>query len=82
MSAAASGAGVDLDSGADIVMGQFTADRDRRPHAAVDVYVPLHSACAGHGRLAATASNDVVEPGSGDLTALVSRSASFAARVA
>ena len=54
----------DLDTCADInvLMEPARADRDARLHAAVDVYVPLHAACAGHERLARRAGNAVVEP--------------------
>jgi glycosyltransferase involved in cell wall biosynthesis len=52
-------AGADLDAGADIdvIMEPLRGDRDARLHAAVDAYVPLHAACAGHRRLAAAAGN-------------------------
>jgi glycosyltransferase involved in cell wall biosynthesis len=60
--AAAAEAGVDLDTAGDInvLMEPLQADRDRRLHAAVDAYVPLHPACAGHERLAREAGNRVV----------------------
>jgi len=56
---AADAAGADLDRGADIdvIMEPMRGDRDSRLHAAVDAYVPLHAACAGHRRLAAAAGN-------------------------
>ena len=43
------------------------ADRDVRLHAAVDAYVPLHAACAGHERLAHEAGTPVITLGSGEL---------------
>jgi glycosyltransferase involved in cell wall biosynthesis len=66
---AAAAAGVDIDAGGDInvLMEPARGDRDVRLHAAVDVYVPLHAACAGHKRLAHEAGNAVLEPGSGAL---------------
>ena len=52
--AAAAAAGVDLDACADIRSCASTRSpgRDAALHAAVDAYVPLHDACAGHVRLA------------------------------
>ena len=64
--AAAAAAGVDLDSVADIdllVRPLAAGDDDRLLHAAVDAYVPLHDACAGHVRHARAAGTDVVELG-------------------
>ncbi len=49
------------------------ADRDRRLHAAVDTYVPLHPACGGHERLAREAGNRIMAPG--DLAALLTPAA-------
>ncbi len=37
------------------------ADRDLRLQAAVDAYVQLHAACAGHARLAREAGNRVID---------------------
>lgn len=53
--------GIDLDACADIAIlrEHATPGRDAELHAAVDAYVPLHAACAGHRRLAGGA---VVEP--------------------
>ena len=62
---AAERAGVDLEAVADIdllVRPLAAGDDDRLLHRAVDAYVPLHSACAGHIRHAAAASVAVVEP--------------------
>jgi glycosyltransferase involved in cell wall biosynthesis len=72
--AAADAAGVDLDTGADInvLMEPFRADRDRRLHAAVDAFVPLHPAAAGHSTLARLAGNAVLEPCTEALRALIS----------
>jgi glycosyltransferase involved in cell wall biosynthesis len=63
--AAAEAAGVDLDAVADIdllVRPLEAGDDDRLLHAAVDVYVPLHDACAGHLRHARAAGTAVVDP--------------------
>jgi glycosyltransferase involved in cell wall biosynthesis len=53
--------GIDLDACADIaILREYaTPGRDAELHAAVDAYVPLHAACAGHRRRARAA---VVEP--------------------
>jgi hypothetical protein len=53
--------GIDLDACADIAILREHAvpGRDAALHAAVDAYVPLHAACAGHRRMAGAA---VVEP--------------------
>jgi glycosyltransferase involved in cell wall biosynthesis len=63
--AAAAAAGVDLDACADInvLISAHTPDRDARLHAAADVYVPLHAACAGHVRLAHAHGSAVLTPG-------------------
>jgi hypothetical protein len=70
---AAAQSGADLDSGADInlLMEPFRADRDRRLHAAVDVYVPLHAACAGQVRLARAAYNEIVSLERGELGGII-----------
>jgi glycosyltransferase involved in cell wall biosynthesis len=63
---AAEAAGVDLDAVADIdllVRPLEAGDDDRLLHAAVDAYVPLHDACAGHLRHARAAGSAVVELG-------------------
>jgi len=61
---AAAAAGVALEGCGDInvLIEPFQADRDRRLHSAVDVYVPLHPACAGHLRLATEAGHPSFEP--------------------
>ena len=72
--AAAAAAGVDLDAVADIdllVRPLAAGDDDRLLHAAVDAYVPLHDACAGHVRHARAAGGAVVELG--DLAAFMAR---------
>jgi hypothetical protein len=53
--------GIDLDACADIAIlrEHATPGRDAELHAAVDAYVPLHPACAGHRRSAVGA---VLEP--------------------
>jgi glycosyltransferase involved in cell wall biosynthesis len=63
--------GIDLDACADIAIlrEHATPGRDAELHAAVDAYVPLHAACAGHRRRARAA---VVEP-AGLLAWLASR---------
>ncbi|HEY2440876.1 MAG TPA: glycosyltransferase [Solirubrobacteraceae bacterium] len=73
LSAAAAG-GVALDDCADInvIMEPLQEGRDERLHAAIDVFVVLHPACAGHQRMARAAGNTVVAPGSGALTRLLS----------
>jgi len=55
--------GADLDAAADvtILLEPASAERDARLHRAVDVYVPLHPACAGHARIARAAGTEVVE---------------------
>ena len=72
LTAAAAG-GVDLDGCADInvLMEPLRPERDRRLHIAMDAYVPLHGACAGHEREARTAGNAVIEPGTGGLAGLL-----------
>jgi glycosyltransferase involved in cell wall biosynthesis len=62
--AAAAHTGADLDACADInvLMEPPQAERDRRLHAAVDVYVPLHGGCAGHERLARRADSAILAP--------------------
>jgi glycosyltransferase involved in cell wall biosynthesis len=69
---AAAAAGADLDAGADInvLMEPARADRDVRLHVAVDAYVPLHAACAGHERLAREGGGRVVSLGD-ELTELL-----------
>jgi len=56
----AAAAGIDIDACADIAILREHAipGRDAALHAAADLYVPLHAACAGHLRLA----GDVVTP--------------------
>jgi hypothetical protein len=72
---AAATAGVDIDAGADInvLMEPSSPARDARLHAAVDTYVALHAACAGHEQLAREAGNAIAEPGTGALTGLLAR---------
>ena len=62
--AAAAAAGVDLERCADIdvLQAPATPARDAWLAASVDVYVPLHAACAGHARHAADAGAAVVAP--------------------
>jgi glycosyltransferase involved in cell wall biosynthesis len=52
--AACEASGADLDAAADVtvLLEPASAERDARLHAAMDAYVPLHLACAGHERLA------------------------------
>jgi glycosyltransferase involved in cell wall biosynthesis len=72
--AAAERGGADLEDCADInvLIQEFRSDRDERLHGAVDAYVPLHAACDGHVRMAATAGSRVLRLGSGDLAATLS----------
>jgi glycosyltransferase involved in cell wall biosynthesis len=69
--------GIDLDACADIAIlrEHATPGRDAALHAAVDAYVPLHRACAGHIRQARGA---VIEPAE-LATWLASRPAALAA---
>ena len=62
--AAAQSSGADIESCADInvLMEPAVPERDRRLHAAMDAFVPLHGACAGHERMAIAAGNAVVAP--------------------
>jgi glycosyltransferase involved in cell wall biosynthesis len=79
--AAAAAAGVDLDEAGDIniVMEPSSAERDARLHAAVDAYVVLHAGAPGHLRLAREAGRPVVEPGDGQLAALLRTAVAAAA---
>ena len=60
----AAAAGIDLDACADITILREHAvpGRDAALHAAADLYVPLHAACAGHERMARSAGSAVVCP--------------------
>ena len=62
-------AGTDLESCADInvLVQPFTGDRDMRLHQSVNAYVPLHSGCAGHQRLAALAGIPVLRDAASEL---------------
>ena len=65
VTAAADDAGVDLDAAADIdllLRPLAAGDDDRLLHAAIDAYVPLHAACAGHRRHAERAGAAVLAP--------------------
>jgi len=75
--AAAAAAGADLDAGADVnvLMEPSRPDRDRRLHAAVDAYVPLHRACAGHQRIAREAGSAVIALGGAELSEAAARCA-------
>ena len=70
---AAAGAGADIDTGADInvLMEPLQPERDARLHRAVDGYVALHQACAGHTRMAREAGNELIELGTTGLTDLL-----------
>jgi hypothetical protein len=61
--AAAAGAAIDCGADINVLMEPSSPGRDARLHAAVDAYVPLHPACAGHARLAREAGNPIVQPG-------------------
>ena len=54
-------------------MEPLRAERDARLHAAVDAYVPLHDACAGHARLAAAARNAALSLDDGTLVRALDR---------
>jgi hypothetical protein len=81
---AAAMAGADLESAGDInlLMEPLSAERDRRLHAAVDGYVRLHEAAPGHDRLAVEQGNELLEPSSGRLAALLARRDDVRARSA
>jgi hypothetical protein len=75
--AAAAAAGVDLDACADIEVRflRATPGRDAALHAAVDGFVPLHGASAGHARAARAAGRPVVEPDAAAIAAFLTASA-------
>jgi glycosyltransferase involved in cell wall biosynthesis len=60
--AACEASGADLDAAADVtvLLEPATAERDARLHVAMDAYVPLHPACAGHERLARATGSTVI----------------------
>jgi glycosyltransferase involved in cell wall biosynthesis len=60
--AACEASGAELDAAADVtvLLEPASAERDARLHAAIDLYVPLHRACAGHERLARATGGTVV----------------------
>jgi glycosyltransferase involved in cell wall biosynthesis len=60
--AACEASGAELDGAADVtvLLERATAERDPRLHAASDLYVPLHRACAGHERIARATGSTVV----------------------
>jgi glycosyltransferase involved in cell wall biosynthesis len=62
---AAAQTGADLDACADVnvLMEPLAADRDAALHAAIPLYVPLHRACTGHGRLARATGGELLAPG-------------------
>jgi hypothetical protein len=66
---AATRAQIDLESCADIniLFEPFRDDRDQRLHIAMDAYVPLHSGCAGHMRLARAGATEVLDLGHGSI---------------
>jgi glycosyltransferase involved in cell wall biosynthesis len=71
--AAAERAGLDLEACADInvLMEPLQADRDGRLHLAMTAFVPLHSASAGHVRLARMYGSEVATPGTPGLARLL-----------
>jgi glycosyltransferase involved in cell wall biosynthesis len=73
---AAQSAALDLEACADIniLLEPFRSDRDQRLHRAVDVYVPLHSGCSGHERLARACGNVIVSTGYAALSGLLTSS--------
>jgi len=81
---AAAAAGAEIDAGADInvLMEPLQSRRDIRLHAAVDAYVPLHAACAGHERMAREAGNELIELGAGKIADLLARRSSLQPSVA
>jgi hypothetical protein len=62
--AAASGADIENCADINVLMEPTQPERDIRLHTAVDGYVPLHAACAGHERMALRAGNEVLALGS------------------
>jgi hypothetical protein len=70
---AAQSAGADLEACADInvLMEPAQPGRDERLHAAVDAYVVLHPACAGHERQARRAGTAVLAPAQAAIGALI-----------
>jgi glycosyltransferase involved in cell wall biosynthesis len=82
--AAAAAAQADLERAADInvLMEPLRPERDARLHAAVDLYVPLHPACAGHERLARDAGAAVVGLGEGALAREIATRCAAAERAA
>jgi len=73
---AAQRGGVELDDCADInvLLEPFRADRDQRLQLAVDAFVPLHPACAGHLRYARASGTRVVQLAGSELIALLGAS--------
>jgi glycosyltransferase involved in cell wall biosynthesis len=69
--------GADLDAAADvtILLEPASAERDARLHRAVDAYVPLHAACAGHERLARATGSALLAPDGDSLVAALARAA-------
>ncbi len=70
---AAEAVGVDIEGGADInvLMEPAVAERDLRLHRAMDVFVALHGACAGHERFAREAGNAVLDLSGRELAAFL-----------
>lgn len=62
-------AGVELDEAADVtvLMESIDGEADRRLHAGVDAYIPLHDACHGHTLMAVAASSRVLSLDDGSL---------------
>jgi hypothetical protein len=64
-------AGVDLEALADVsILDHAGAAELARVHAAIDAYVPLHTGCGGHVRLARAAGAVVLEPAADALRGL------------
>jgi glycosyltransferase involved in cell wall biosynthesis len=72
---AATTAGADIESCGDInvLMEPSSAERDRRLHAAMNAFVPLHPASTGHERLARSAGSAILDLAAGDLSAMVTQ---------
>jgi glycosyltransferase involved in cell wall biosynthesis len=64
---------VDLDNAADVnvLMEAFEDEANRRLHAGVDAYIPIHDACQGHLRMAHAANNTILSLKDGSLAQML-----------
>ncbi|HST56947.1 MAG TPA: glycosyltransferase [Solirubrobacteraceae bacterium] len=74
-------AGVDLDDAADvtILIEAIDANGDLALHRAMDAFIPLHSACGGHARMAADMGSTVLSLDRGELTGFLAAQVPVAA---